>query len=192
MWVDQGARGFSTPPRVAGLFLAKLSGDVLACAGFGMADGGGARPAAVDTAGGDDGAGPAAPPAGKGSSPAPVRNRFPSLPLDDLKDFPYNHKVNLDYPGLQCVYRAQVTGAPVFIVRNFLSDAECDVCLAKCTGRLLLSKTTRGVIRTSSHVRVAREETPGLHQRLANLTARTVDSLESAKIIRWVDTIGIF
>eukprot|EP00037_Helgoeca_nana_P023984 m.251709 g.251709 ORF g.251709 m.251709 type:complete len:267 (+) comp26506_c3_seq26:183-983(+) len=109
---------------------------------------------------------------------------YPSFPLDDLRGYPYNHMINLDYPGLQCIYRSKATAAPIFIVPNFLSEEETDICLAKCSGRLLLSRTTQGVIRTSSHVRVAREETPGLHRRLAEVTARTVENLESAKIIR--------
>eukprot|EP00037_Helgoeca_nana_P023985 m.251721 g.251721 ORF g.251721 m.251721 type:complete len:382 (+) comp26506_c3_seq27:183-1328(+) len=110
---------------------------------------------------------------------------YPSFPLDDLRGYPYNHMINLDYPGLQCIYRSKATAAPIFIVPNFLSEEETDICLAKCSGRLLLSRTTQGVIRTSSHVRVAREETPGLHRRLAEVTARTVENLESAKIIRY-------
>ena len=47
------------------------------------------------------------------------------------------------------------------------------------------SRTTRGVVRTSSHVRVARDETPTLHARLADLCNRRVENLELAKIIRY-------
>eukprot|EP00038_Savillea_parva_P019954 m.29871 g.29871 ORF g.29871 m.29871 type:complete len:325 (-) comp4639_c0_seq1:116-1090(-) len=134
----------------------------------------------VERDGGGDGAAAASPPPRMFPHPA-----YPNLPLDDLRDYPHNHMVNLDYPGLQCIYRSGALGAPIFIVPNFLSDAECDLCVAKCTGRLLLSKTTRGVVRTSSHVRVAREETPELHRRLAEVTAHRVENMESAKIIRY-------
>ena len=139
----------------------------------------------VERDGGGDGAAAASPSPHTFPHPA-----YPNLPLDDLRDYPHNHMVNLDYPGLQCIYRSGALGAPIFIVPNFLSDAECDLCVAKCTGRLLLSKTTRGVVRTSSHVRVAREETPELHRRLAEVTAHRVENMESAKIIRSVSTVS--
>jgi hypothetical protein len=54
-----------------------------------------------------------------------------------------------------------------------------------CTPQSTNSKTTIGVVRTSSHVRVAREEAPTLLERLADLCNRSVDNLESAKIIKY-------
>jgi hypothetical protein len=74
--------------------------------------------------------------------------------------------------------------APIFIIPNFLSENECEKCLAKVSGQLTLSSTTEGLIRTSAHVRPLKEETPGLHARLANLTNHNVDNMETAKIMR--------
>mmetsp|Transcript_15369 Transcript_15369/g.39613 ORF Transcript_15369/g.39613 Transcript_15369/m.39613 type:complete len:348 (-) Transcript_15369:218-1261(-) len=112
---------------------------------------------------------------------------YPALPLDDLREYRWNHMINLEYPKLQCVYRSQTLGCPVFIVPNFITREECEMCVAKCSGNLLHSQTTRGVIRTSSHVRVARHETKGLHERLAEVTNHKVENMESAKIIRYLE-----
>eukprot|EP00038_Savillea_parva_P008724 m.178774 g.178774 ORF g.178774 m.178774 type:complete len:707 (+) comp14618_c0_seq1:242-2362(+) len=114
-----------------------------------------------------------------------VHPDYPDLPTDYLRDWKYNHMINLDYPGLQLIYKSQGTGAPIFIIPNFLSENECEKCLAKVSGQLTLSSTTEGLIRTSAHVRPLKRETPGLHARLANLTNHSVDNMETAKIMRY-------
>ena len=63
---------------------------------------------------------------------------YANIPLSEVAGWRYNHPINLDYPGLQCIYRSSVSGAPVFIVPEFLSEDECNLCLAKCSGGLLL------------------------------------------------------
>jgi len=110
---------------------------------------------------------------------------YPDLPLDYLRDWKYNHMINLDYPGLQLIYKSKATGAPIFIIPNFLSENECEKCLAKVSGQLTLSSTTAGLIRTSAHVRPIKAETPGLHARIATLTKHPVESMETAKIMRY-------
>lgn len=63
---------------------------------------------------------------------------YVNIPLSEVAGWRYNHPINLDYPGLQCIYRSSVSGAPAFIVPEFLSEDECNLCLAKCSGGLLL------------------------------------------------------
>jgi hypothetical protein len=56
---------------------------------------------------------------------------YANIPLSEVAGWRYNHPINLKYPGLQCVYRSSVLGAPVFIVPEFLSEHECDICEAR-------------------------------------------------------------
>ena len=73
-------------------------------------------------------------------------------------------------------------------MNNFLNATQCDLLIAKLDASdriasVAYEKNRRGVdaetARTSTHVRVAKAETVGLHQRVAELTRRTVANMES-------------
>lgn len=73
-------------------------------------------------------------------------------------------------------------------MNNFLNATQCDLLIAKLDASdriasVAYEKNRRGVdaetARTSTHVRVAKAETVGLHQRVAELTRRSVANMES-------------
>ena len=85
------------------------------------------------------------------------------------------------------------SGAPFFIVNDFLNATECGILIAKVAGERVASvayeQNRRGVdakiSRTSTHVRVTKAETVGLHARVASLSGRLAANMESAKIIHY-------
>jgi len=117
---------------------------------------------------------------------------YPQLPLSLARDYKHAAPINFDYPGLQLVH-VSPSGAPLYIINGFLNATECDALVAKLASERSASvvyqqnrdgvdKTTS---RTSTHVRVTKAETPGLHGRVAELTQRKVANMESAKIIHY-------
>lgn len=81
------------------------------------------------------------------------------------------------------------SGAPLFIVNGFLNATQCEALVAKLASERVASvayqQNRRGVddptARTSTHVRVIKAETPGLHRRVAELTGRSVANMESVR-----------
>ena len=81
------------------------------------------------------------------------------------------------------------SGAPLFIVNGFLNATQCEALVAKLASERVASvayqQNRRGIddptARTSTHVRVIKAETPGLHRRVAELTGRSVANMESVR-----------
>ena len=127
------------------------------------------------------------------SSPADCPERaphpsYPQLPLSLAREYKHGVAINADYPGLQLVH-VSPSGAPLYIINGFLNATECDALVAKLASdrdtsvvyqlnREGVDKTTS---RTSTHVRVTKAETPGLHSRIAELTLRNVANMESVR-----------
>jgi len=122
-----------------------------------------------------------------------VHPRYPQLPLESARAFKFGAAINLTFPGVQLVH-VSPSGSPLFVVNNFLSAAECAKLRAKLAGERRITSVAyqqnrEGVdvqtSRTSTHVRVAKNETPILHERVAALTLRDVRNFESAKLIHY-------
>lgn len=114
----------------------------------------------------------------------------PQLDLALARKFKHGTMINLDYPGLRLV-ATNKSGAPLFIVNDFLSGDECERLLAKCSGIFIDSAfgnagAQRSMVdRTSQHIRIIKSETVGLQSRIAQLTNHDVMNMESGKLIRY-------
>ena len=112
--------------------------------------------------------------------------RYPQMPLALAGEYKYGPPINLEYPGLQLVHRSP-SGAPLFLINDFLNATECDMLIAKLSFErrhsVAYDQNERGVDkvtrRSSTHVRVAKTETTGLHNRIAELTRRARANMES-------------
>lgn len=119
-----------------------------------------------------------------------VNPKYPQLPLTEADKFTLGSKVNLKYPGLQLIH-VSPHGSPFFLVHKFLLGDECDKILAKLSTTLVdstaVADSTGAVAptRNSKHVRITKDETPGLHARAAKLMNRPPSCIESAKMIRY-------
>ena len=125
---------------------------------------------------------------------------YPQLPLSLAHRYRYGSPINIDYPGLQLVHVSPTSGAPLFIVNRFLNATECEIMIAKLAGERFSSVAydpndpgvDKQTLRTSSHVRVTKAETPGFHARVASLTGRQVANMESASPAPELATVLLF
>ena len=138
----------------------------------------------VESGGGDRGDGDES-----ACSSAHTHPDYPALPLKNTSLYKYGTQVNLKYPGLQCIFESPCSGAPVFIIPNFLSAEECDRFQARCSGELRPSDhgqvSKNPATRNSRHVRVVKEETATFHARVADLTNHRVENMETVKLVRY-------
>jgi len=120
---------------------------------------------------------------------------YPDLPLDLARDYAFGVPINLSFPGLQLVH-VSPSGAPLFIINDFLNTTECELLVAKLSHseeRIASvaydqnsdAKADNLTARTSTHVRVAKAETINFHKRVAALTLRKIANMESTKIIHY-------
>jgi len=113
----------------------------------------------------------------------------------------YNKMINLDYPGLRLVYVSPVMGCPIFEVDGFLTVEECEKLRAKIqkVGLENMTKSSAGKCeatsygsglnqtgeRTSSSFQIPRHESTGVHEKLAKLTKRNLNTFHHLKLIRY-------
>lgn len=117
------------------------------------------------------------------AAPAPMINpSYPNLNMSGYINDTLFCKLNTSYPGLQLIHEKPY----IFIVNNFLNQAECNKMLAKVGANMAPSvRSTNTIVRTSTTAIAENSELPEFRDRVGNLTNQRQDQLQYTKITRY-------
>lgn len=107
--------------------------------------------------------------------------QYASIPLSEYAPDGDHLEINVDFPGLRAIHKDPW----IFLVKDLLTPAECELLMAKARPHFQSSAGYSNGHRTSCECRLARRETQGIQSRYSQLLNVPVENMEAAKVSRY-------